>query len=126
MFVNFECSSVINLKNNALQSIQYLVNSIDGKLSMKSILTTKEVHELVNGGAQIVDVRSHMEFRQDAIKGAINMPLENLHQEAKGLDDTKPVVVYCRTGGRSAKAQEVLLNQGFKAVHNAGSLSNFN
>ncbi len=92
---------------------------------MTNILTTHEVQSLIAIGAQIVDVRSSAEFSQGAIKGAINLPVDKLHlKTVAGLDSGKPVVVYCRTGGRSARAQEWLLKQGFRAVHNAGSLCN--
>lgn len=91
---------------------------------MKKILSSKEARALISSGAQVLDVRSNKEFLQDAIAGAVNMPLERLSAKISGLDVSKPVLVYCRTGGRSARAQELLLRQGFKSVHNAGSLSN--
>lgn len=90
---------------------------------MKSVISSKEARELISNGAQIVDVRSVHEFKQDAIRGAVNLPLGDLNNNLSGLDSTKPVLVYCRTGGRSAKAQQVLTSKGF-TVHNAGSLSN--
>lgn len=91
---------------------------------MKEILTSQEAKVLISQGAQIIDVRTHSEYQQDAVKGAINMPLEKLRSSPPNLDASKPVLVYCRTGGRSAKAAELLLNQGFKSVYNAGSLTN--
>lgn len=91
---------------------------------MTEIISSQELRSLISGGAQLLDVRSQGEFAQDAIAGAINLPLSELPSSAAKLDNSKPIVVYCRTGGRSARAREVLLQQGFKTVHNAGSLSN--
>ena len=91
---------------------------------MKEIITSREAQSLISDGAQLLDVRSQGEFGQDAVSGAINLPLEVLKDGKPNLDTSKPIVVYCRTGGRSARAQEMLINQGFERVHNAGSLSN--
>jgi len=91
---------------------------------MKEITSSHEVKALISNGAQVLDVRSQNEFGQDAVAGAINLPLDELKNAKTQLDASKAVVVYCRTGGRSAKAKELLINQGFKTVHNAGSLAN--
>lgn len=76
-------------------------------------------------GAQLIDVRSEVEFNQGAAPGARNLPIHNLQAGAGKLDIKKPVIVYCRTGGRSAKAQQLLKKFGFAQVHNAGALHNY-
>jgi phage shock protein E len=66
----------------------------------------------------LLDVRTPDEFAAGHIPGAINIPhdqLPNRLAEIAGAKN-KDVVVYCRTGRRSAIAQETLTTQGFKSV----------
>jgi phage shock protein E len=66
----------------------------------------------------LLDVRTPEEFAAGHIPGAINIPhdqLPNRLAEIAGAKN-KDVVVYCRTGRRSAIAQETLTTQGFKSV----------
>ena len=75
--------------------------------------------------AQLIDVRSEMEFMQGSAPGALNIPVQMIpHAHAK-LDRSKPVVVYCASGGRSAQAQMILRAMGFPEVHNLGGINNF-
>ncbi|MEK6748190.1 MAG: rhodanese-like domain-containing protein [Pseudomonadota bacterium] len=75
--------------------------------------------------AQLVDVRSEMEYMQGAAPGAINIPVQVIPHAVKKLDPAKPVVVYCASGGRSAQAQMILKAMGYQEVHNLGGLNNF-
>jgi len=66
----------------------------------------------------VLDVRTPEEFAAGHIPGAVNIPhdqLPNRLAEIAGAK-TKDVVVYCRSGRRSAIAQETLSSQGFKSV----------
>ncbi len=69
---------------------------------------------------QLVDVRTPDEYMSGAIEGAKNINyfsaefLEGINK----LDKEKPVVLYCRSGRRSAKAGENLIEAGFKEVYN--------
>lgn len=92
---------------------------------MIQIISSSEAKSLMAQGAQLIDVRSEAEFRQGAAPGARNLPIQKLEATAADLDVKKPVIVYCRTGGRSAKAQQLLQGIGFQHVHNAGALHNY-
>lgn len=70
---------------------------------------------LVAAGATLLDVRTPMEFRMDGIDGAQNIPLQVLHVKAGEIDRENPVVVYCRSGSRSAFAVQMLEQAGFEA-----------
>jgi rhodanese-related sulfurtransferase len=64
-----------------------------------------EMVELVNGSTvTLIDVREAGEFAAGHIKGAVNMPLSSLNpaKAPKG----KPIVLYCLSGARSARAME--------------------
>jgi rhodanese-related sulfurtransferase len=56
----------------------------------------REVQELIERGAQLVDVLASDEFEEDHLPGAINLPLRKIETDALNVLDPKgPVVVYC-------------------------------
>ncbi len=68
--------------------------------------------------AQVVDVRTPKEFSGGYIEGAknINFYDDDFAQQIAKLDKTKPVMVYCAKGGRSASAAEQFSKAGFPKV----------
>ena len=59
-------------------------------------LQRQGVQDLIEKGAQVVEVLPPEEFEEDHLPGAINMPLRNIETEAaRRLDKRTPVVVYC-------------------------------
>jgi len=65
-----------------------------------------------------LDVRSPEEYRQGHIEGALLMPLDSLPTRYKELPRDKKIVVYCRSGRRSAQAISFLRSQGYENVLN--------
>ena len=54
------------------------------------------LRELLDGGAQLVEVLPAEEFAQEHLPGALNLPLKKLDPEsAAGLDRRREIVVYC-------------------------------
>jgi rhodanese-related sulfurtransferase len=71
--------------------------------------------------AVVIDVRTPAEWQQGVIDGAdifIDYNSANFKQQLAKLDKTKTYVVYCRSGGRSAGASQVMVDNGFKNVIN--------
>ncbi len=70
--------------------------------------------------ALVVDVREPGEFGAGHILGARNVPVARLAEGSGDLAKRKdkPVIVYCDTGARSAKAAAALKKQGFGRVVN--------
>ena len=81
----------------------------------------KLVPNLLKQGGQIIDVRTVEEFNSAHKDGSINIPLNVLNNRMKELDKTKPIIVCCASGSRSAMAKRTLMAKGFKNVHNAGT-----
>ena len=81
----------------------------------------KLVPTLLSEGGQIVDVRSEEEFAYGHKDGSINIPLDLLENRINELDNTKPIILCCASGSRSAMARSTLMANGFKNVHNAGT-----
>ncbi len=80
---------------------------------------------LENHDAQLVDVRSSQEHAQGTLPGSVNVPLQIIQQAHQQLDKSKPVIVYCVSGARSAQALSVLQIMGFDNVHNLGSINKY-
>jgi rhodanese-related sulfurtransferase len=65
----------------------------------------------------VLDVRTADEYAQGHLKGAINIPLSDLPVQIGEFDRNRPILVYCRTGVRSAQASTILVNSGFTQVY---------
>jgi sulfur-carrier protein adenylyltransferase/sulfurtransferase len=71
---------------------------------------------------QFIDVREPHEVEVAKIPGAKLIPLGELPNRVGELDKAVPVVVHCRSGGRSARAVGFLRQQGFDATNVAGGI----
>lgn len=59
-------------------------------------LERQAVRDLMERGAQVVEVLPRGEFEEDHLPGAVNLPLRKIETEAvKTLDKSRPVIVYC-------------------------------
>jgi len=67
-----------------------------------------EAQKLIEGGAQMIDVRTDHEWDVGRIAGATHLPLDELAQRAGEIDKERPVVLYCRGGNRSTMAAAAL------------------
>ena len=76
--------------------------------------------ELMQNGAQIIDVRTKAEYQQGHVKGSINIPLNNLSNHYSKLKKDKPIITCCASGMRSAQGKNILKSNGFTEVHNGG------
>lgn len=85
-------------------------------------LTAPELKERLDRGDTLclVDVREPFEWEVANLEeyGAVLMPLGLFAENARELDPADEIVVYCRSGGRSARAAEYLRSQGFHRVWN--------
>lgn len=72
----------------------------------------------------LIDVRTEAEVAAGAIAGAIHIPLHLLPIKANEIPQDKPVVIYCRSGARSAQACAFMQQKGYNNMHNlAGGIS---
>ncbi|MFN5294256.1 MAG: rhodanese-like domain-containing protein [Flavobacteriales bacterium] len=79
-----------------------------------------DFRELVKNGAQIIDVRTPGEFKGGHIKGAVNIPLQNISSQMNRIRKDRPVITCCASGMRSASAKSILKSNGYSDVHNGG------
>lgn len=77
----------------------------------------QKMKELKN--EHLVDVRTQGEFKEGHLEEAMNIDYysEDFLKQIQSLDKSRPVMVYCRSGSRSAKAAEIMRKNGFKQVY---------
>ncbi len=68
---------------------------------------------------QVIDVRTPEEFKKGHLFKAVNMDFESreFEKQISTLNKSKPVLLYCISGGRSAEAAAVLNRSGFKETY---------
>lgn len=89
-------------------------------------ITVEELKSLRDAGASVVlvDVREPHETAISDLPGSIKIPLGVLPKSLEKLGRQDDLVVYCRSGGRSAKAVQFLLANGYARARNlAGGIN---
>ncbi len=90
---------------------------------MASDYTPREVAELLDDErVQLIDVRQRHEHEAGRIAGGRLIELSELSAAADSIDRGRPVVFYCRSGGRSAMATEAFVQAGFDAHNMSGGM----
>ncbi len=86
----------------------------------KDIDVDQCVTMIAEGDIVLLDVRTPEETAEGMIEGAVEIDFygDNFEAEVLKLDREKTYVVYCKSGGRSANAAEMMAKAGFKNVHN--------
>lgn len=70
----------------------------------------------------LVDVRTPQEFAEGHIPGAVNIPVDALASRLAEVPQGQPVVVYCRSGNRSATASQILAGAGYTSIYDMGAI----
>jgi rhodanese-related sulfurtransferase len=64
----------------------------------------------------VLDVRTPQEYAEGHVPGAVNVPQEQLASRLAEVPKDKDVVIYCRSGRRSALAADVLAANGYSRL----------
>ena len=84
-----------------------------------SEVKVEEAEKLIAEKIQLLDVRSEEEWNEGHIEGAVRVDVTEkgfAEKVVKAVDPKKPVLVYCRSGGRSGRASKVMAKLGFKEI----------
>ena len=103
-----------------------LKNQADG---VQVLEVSKYEKKMTQPEVQLVDVRTPEEFSEGHLENAINIDVtaDDFDAKVASLDKEKPVMVYCKSGGRSARASARLKELGFKTITDLeGGITNWN
>ncbi len=91
----------------------------------KKEIATQTLDQIIeSNNYQIVDVRTKEEYDEGHVKGAINIPYDEI-DENTNLNKNKTIMVYCKSGKRSSIAYNTLKNLGYD-VYDLGAYSSIN
>lgn len=77
--------------------------------------------------ATIIDVREPFEYAEGHVEGSVNIPLNTVQNRVDELEQmSKPLVMVCRSGGRSGMATAILKARGVADVFNGGGWEQVN
>lgn len=95
-------------------------------VSANQTMTTQELQSKLNAKENFVllDVRTQEEYNAGYIAGAILLPYDEINAKATIVlpDKEKEIVLYCRSGRRSAIAKKSLLDLGYQKVVDFGGV----
>jgi rhodanese-related sulfurtransferase len=96
----------ISCKNDVQEEVQVVTPE-----EMQTILKLEDV--------QLVDVRTKKEYEEGFIENSQNIDFNSptFEDDINKLDKTKPVLVYCKSGTRSAKSVKKLMEAGFEKIY---------
>lgn len=88
--------------------------------SYESIAPAELAPRIQSGDVNLIDVRSDQEWKAGRIAGAEHHFLGRLLQNVSDIENGKPIVAQCQTGGRSAIAASILQARGLEVVNMTG------
>ena len=103
-----------------IATILLIFSPCDNSVDKFEILDYMDFKNQIVNNVQLIDVRTSEEFNAGHIEGAINIDFKNeevFYQSFQRLDKKNPVYVYCRSGNRSKKSADKLLEMGFSKVY---------
>lgn len=81
-------------------------------------IDSSKVEQLLgDSSVRVVDVRTASEYEAGHLTRAENVPVDQLQSTVATWDRSKPLLVYCATGSRSAGAVQQLQSMGFKTIY---------
>ncbi|RYD21099.1 MAG: molybdopterin-synthase adenylyltransferase MoeB [Verrucomicrobiaceae bacterium] len=108
-----DITSVSNAETTASASCDFTPDHMES-------ITTAELRTLLNGNYEglLLDVREPDEYAIASIEGARLIPLQTLPEHVDSLPKDREILIHCKSGRRSARAVEFLLENGFTKVKN--------
>ncbi len=88
-------------------------------------ISPEDARELIGTeGVVLLDVRTQEEYQAGYIEGALLLPYDEIAQtiDKFAIDKDDTIIVYCRTGRRSAIAAEELIGMGYTSVYDMGGI----
>ncbi|MDD2533809.1 MAG: rhodanese-like domain-containing protein [Eubacteriales bacterium] len=104
-------------------------DSTEVPLAQSSLVSADEALKILkdNTHATLLDVRTPEEYAEGYIEGAMNIAVEEMKYRTDELpqDKAAPIIVYCRSGRRSAIGAQILINLGYTSVYDLGGIQDW-
>ena len=99
-------------------------SDIEEEISGIISITPAEVYEIITNDEDyiILDVRTRDEYNEGHLDKALLIPVDELEGRIDELDQNNPIIVYCRSGVRSNRAANILIENGFSGVYDMGGI----
>ena len=97
-----------------------MINQINREEALKLIAENKKNSQFV-----IIDVRTTKEFEQQHLPQAVNFNIYDQHfrEQILKLNRQKIYLIYCKSGGRSSLAAEIMEELGFLHLYNLNDMT---
>lgn len=119
-FIPLLCASMLGLSACASP------NAGDSSAAAHKTITPEEAKNIMTDteGWLLLDVRTEEEYLEAHIGGAVLLPSQRIAAEAEQVltDKAQTILVYCRSGRRSAAAAKTLADLGYTGVHDFGGI----
>ena len=73
----------------------------------------------------LIDVRTPEEYAAGHIAGSVNIAVEELGSRLDEVPEGQPIIVYCRSGNRSAAAARILFDADYGPVYDLGGIQSW-
>ena len=107
----------------------FLISCAQTSTSLSRVLNAAAYKEAINAkNIQVLDVRTAAEFNGGHIQNSLQanwLDSKEFKNRTQHLDKSKVIYIYCQSGGRSASAQEALMQAGYQVVNLEGGMSNW-
>lgn len=82
------------------------------------IITWRDISHLARETSVLIDVRTKSEYEMGTIRGALNIPVDELRERLVEIPKNKDIIIFCQIGLRGYLAHKILTQNGFKNVKN--------
>ena len=117
-----------NAKTNSTET-ENTTTSTEQTPSVKVLSQENLATKMQDSNVVVIDVRTPQEVSSGYIKGAdkfIDINGSNFQSEINNLDKSKTYIMYCRSGARSGRAADYMIENGFTDVYNlSGGILNY-
>jgi rhodanese-related sulfurtransferase len=121
---------VVTMLTSCKENVKQTSSQIETVQSTITVISPKEVYDSLqeDQSLQLLDVRTPEEYGVTHLKSSQNICVTTpgFEEKAAKLDKSKPVYVYCKSGGRSARASKILSDMGFTQIYDIqGGITNW-
>lgn len=105
-----------------------IVPNIFRWLFIRKVIKMTTIDAIKNPNVTLIDVREPYELEIDGtVKNAINIPMGEISEKLDEIKQMpKPIVVFCRSGGRASSTLTFLNENGVDEIFNGGGFSDVN